>query len=404
MYDVLIIGGGPTGSQAAFRISKLGYRVVVIDKKPTMTVPVCCTGIVSEECIREYQISEDVIYRHVSGASIYAPSGTSLKVERVKPQAAVLDRPLFNEFMYKRALAEGAEFITGTHAKNIKTEPDLVKTLIEGANGESTIVSRTVIIASGTDISLSRQKGLETSGVIAAGAQTEVDSMNVKEVEIYTGKSITPGFFAWLVPTSENKALAGLLSKRRPAEHLNIFLALLKSRGKISTNGAVITGTVFLKSSRQTYADRILVAGTAAGLVKPTTGGGIYYGLISADIAAETLHQAFREGNFSRATLSQYQRRWQDILDREFKSGMQARSIYEHLNDDQLDKIFDIIVETGIINELANNEDLKFDWHRSTIRYLLQKTSLATLLKGVRVFLPGRKAERNTFTKEEREN
>ena len=49
----------------------------------------------------------------------------------------------------------------------------------------------------------------------------------------------------------------------------------------------------------RTYGDRLLAIGDAAGLVKPTTGGGIYYSLVSAALAAETLADAVSRNDLS---------------------------------------------------------------------------------------------------------
>ena len=57
----------------------------------------------------------------------------------------------------------------------------------------------------------------------------------------------------------------------------------------------------------RTYGDRLLVLGDAAGLVKPTTGGGIYYSLLSARIAAEVLGPALTSDALGADTLAAYE-------------------------------------------------------------------------------------------------
>ena len=84
-----------------------------------------------------------------------------------------------------------------------------------------------------------------------------------------------------------------------------------------------------------------MVVGDAAGQVKPTSGGGIYYGLLCADIAADTLHRALQEGDFSAGMLSRYERKWKKRLGRELKIGYWARRMFERLSDGQIDRIFD---------------------------------------------------------------
>jgi digeranylgeranylglycerophospholipid reductase len=403
LYDTVVVGGGPTGSQTAYRLSKLGYRVAVVEKKSQMTTSVCCTGIVSEECVKAYQIDPEIIYGHAHSASIFSPSGICLRVERKTNQAAIIDRAGFNDWMSRRARDQGAEYFFGTRVTDIVIGQDEITSVTENLSSARIFASKTLVLASGADVSLLRKLGFGTPPYIATGAQAEVTVNNVDEVEVYTGKAVAPGYFGWLVPTAGKKALAGLLATSRPTSHLANFLEILRARGKIdSTSVPVLKGNLVLHPLARTYAERILVVGTAAGLVKPTTGGGIYFGLASADIASEVLDKAFISKDFSRKNLADYQRRWKATLGRELNTGVRARAIYERLNDHQIDKIIDIMLETGIIESLMSNNDITFDHHHATLRYLLQQTSLAKLLKGVKVFLPGRNTAKNAFTTEEK--
>jgi flavin-dependent dehydrogenase len=124
---------------------------------------------------------------------------------------------------------------------------------------------------------------------------------------------------------------------------------------------------ISLKPPSKTYGQRLLVVGTAAGQVKPTTGGGIYYGLLCADIAADHLHRALIADDLSARNLSRYERDWKKKLGRELRIGYWARKVYEHLDDKQIEKIFDIIQSSGILDDLQKAEDLSFDWHGGAI-------------------------------------
>ena len=118
LYDVLVIGGGPVGSQVAYRLSTAGRKVAVVEQTD-LYCPVCCTGIVSEECVREYEIDETVIRRYVNGAFLYSPSGRVIRLYRNEPQAAVLDRPAFNALMAARARSCGADYFKGARVTDV---------------------------------------------------------------------------------------------------------------------------------------------------------------------------------------------------------------------------------------------------------------------------------------------
>ena len=184
---------------------------------------------------------------------------------------------------------------------------------------------------------------------------------------------MAPGFFAWLVPTTPSMARVGLMSRKTPGLYLKKWLAQMAAQGKIISSGVELSqGGVPLKPLARTCGERLLVVGDAAGQVKPTSGGGIYYGLLGADIAAETLHQALADGDLSAKRLAQYQRRWRQRLGRELRIGYWARKLFERLSDRQIDRIFEIVKTNGIDEALLGAEDLSFDWHSKTILRLMR--------------------------------
>ncbi|GAI56964.1 unnamed protein product, partial [marine sediment metagenome] len=186
--------------------------------------------------------------------------------------------------------------------------------------------AKVVVIASGFNPGLVGSLGLGRISDFATGAQTEVTTKGIDEVEVYTGREIAPGFFAWLVPTSPNRARLGLLSRNRPRLYLNRLVSSLVAQGKINQAGEELKcRRIPLRTLPRTYGDRLVVVGDAAGQVKPTTGGGIYYGLLSARLAAQSLHRALVKNDLSARSLASYQRGWQEKLGQDIRLGYLAR-------------------------------------------------------------------------------
>jgi len=104
--------------------------------------------------------------------------------------------------------------------------------------------------------------------------------------------------------------------------------------------------------------------------VKPTTGGGIYFGLLSADIAADVLHASLLNDNLSASMLSAYQRLWQKKLKRELSTEYLAQSIYEKLSNNHIEYLFKLAKRKNIPRFIASTETFDFDWHRSMILQL----------------------------------
>ncbi len=393
MYDAVIIGAGPVGSRAAFELAEKGHRIAVLEKKADLREPVCCTGIVSAECVREFGIPGDVIFREANSASIYSPSGKILHVKREETQAYIIDRAALNVYLAGQAMKKGAEYFLERRVHNIEKKPDRV--VIETGDGKSKkklLEARAAIIAAGFGSVLTEQAGLKKVGDFAMGVQAEVETAGIDEVEVYTGRSIAPGFFAWLVPTVPGRALVGLISRSRTNYYMTKLLSALTGQGKIRPGEPNIRfAGVALNTLTRTSTDRILAAGSAAGQVKPATGGGVYYGMMCADIAADNLHRALESDNLTAEGLASYDRQWKQTLGREIKLGHWGRKFFERLSDDRIENIFDIILSSGIDKTLLENNDIRFDSHGFVILKLIGHEALIKTLKAMKIPFPSGK-------------
>ena len=364
MYDVAVIGGGPIGSQVAYKLAGMGYGVVVIEQKDRLEEPVCCTGIISRECVETFDIDGSIIYRWANGARLFSPSGRLLWLWRQEPQAAIIDRVGLNVALASRAQGEGAEYVLSSRVRSLKVGDDRVRIEVARQGDRSGFEARAAVIATGFSPRFTAELGLGTVSDFVMGAQAEVEAAGIDEVEVYCGQEIAPAFFGWLVPTSVQKALVGLLSRPTPVPYLKKLMSSLIAEEKIGSDEVEVrVGGVPLKPLSRTCGQRMLVVGTAAGQVKPTTGGGIYFGLLCADIAASNLQRALETDDLSAGSLAGYERDWRRKLGRELRTGYWARKFYERLSDRQVDRIFDIIKSSGIDEALLKSEDLSFDWH-----------------------------------------
>ena len=379
MYDVVVIGGGPVGSYVAYKLAGMGYGVAVVERKERLGEPVCCTGIISQECVSSFAIDDSVILRWVNSARLFSPSGRSLSwLGQGKTQACVVDRAAFDAAMVSRAQGERVEYVLNSLVRGIDVGDNRV--IIEATHqGEGlNFEARAVVIATGFGSRLSEELGLGKVGDFVIGAQAVVENRGVDEVEVYFGQEIAPAFFAWLVPTSSQRALAGLLSRRNPELYLRKLISSLQAQGKVaSVEAEPCYRGIPIKPLPRTYGNRLVVVGDAAGQVKPTTGGGIYFGLLCADIAANNLHRALESDDLSAKSLASYERGWKKKLGQELRIGYWARKFYGRLSDRQIDRIFDIMESTNIDEALLKAGDFSFDWHGKALLKLLGQTAVS---------------------------
>jgi len=386
LYDVIVVGSGPAGSYVAYKLAEMGHRVVVVEQKKRLGEQVCCAGIISQRCVNSFAIDEDVILRRANSAKLFSPSGRLLRVWRQETQACIIDRALFDIAMARRAQDKGAEYVLSSLVRGIEVNDDRVRVEAVQQGERSSFEARVAVVATGFGSSLTQGLGLGKVGDYVMGAQAEVEAIGLDEVEVYLGQEVAPRFFAWLVPTSPPKALVGLLSRRNPELYLKKLVASLQTQGKItSAEAEPAYRGISLKPLARTCGNRLMVVGDAAGQVKPTTGGGIYYGLLCADIAANNLHRALESDDLSAKSLAGYEREWRKKLGWELRIGYWARKLYEHMSDAQIDQIFDIIKSRGIDKALLEAEDLSFDWHGEVVLRLLRRRLISKTIGVVKI-------------------
>lgn len=387
MYDLLIVGGGVVGSYLAGEMAGLGLRVLVLEEHPVPGEDITCTGIVGRECLDLLNLPPGLVLREVKGATVFSPSGLEVALEREEPQAFVLDRPALDRHLAERAQARGAQYVWGARARGLATEGGKMVALGEGG---STWEGEAVVLACGFGPTLPSRAGLGEIRESTTGIQVEVAS-TVEGVEIYLGNSFSRGFFGWLVPTRPGRALVGLLGNR-PYPGFQALLEHLKGKGRIeSLPPHPASAAIPLRPLPRTYGERVLAVGEAAGQVKPTTGGGIYYGLLGARAAVATLKQALSSGDLSARGLAPYQKEWQRVLGKELMVGRWARGIFSRLSDRQMDELVRFLKDSGLAEEMVGG--FSFDWHSRLITRALGHGGLKALLRVIGVGLSGGPAQ-----------
>ena len=381
-YDVIIVGAGPAGSQIAYELASLGHDVAVFEEKTASGLNVCCTGIISTGFFQSLSLSTDLILTKVNSAKFFSPSGKCLRFQTEMVQAYVVNRPLLDKAITSKAQSRGAQYFFSSPVIDIIPGKDCIQaeTLCFGAR--ELFSARAVVLANGFRPKLPLKLGLGKIRNFLVGAQAKIEAENVDEFEVYFSQEIAPGVFAWLVPTSKNTAYVGLLARSQAKPHLQNFLNNLFSRGRVTSREAEIEQRAIpLGTLSRSYGDRVLVIGDAAGQVKPTTGGGIYFGHLGAKIAAEVLDEALSSDNLTTGQLARYQNQWKAKMGREISRGYWARWAYAKLSDRQIDGIFNMLDSSSMAEALLNSGNFSFDWHSGLILAILRRSSAYPLLK-----------------------
>jgi len=363
-YDVIVVGAGPAGSWAACELASLGYSVAVLEQKTAPGLDVCCTGIISTQCFDSFDITPEVILTRANSARFFSPSGRCFRLESEKVQAYVVDRASFDRAIAKKARASGATYFFSSRVTDIAIGDGGARVETLSGGSREVFGARAVLLASGYRPRLTEKLGLGTIRHFLTGAQAEVEVNDVREAEVYLTQQLAPGSFAWLVPSSTGRALAGALASHDARSLLKEFLLGRFRQGRIADpDTGIRQKPIPLGTLPYTYGDRILVIGDAAGQVKPTTGGGIYFGHLGARMAAKVLGEALSSDNLASANLSRYQQQWRQRIGREIRLGYWARQVYARLSDRQIERIFGVLDSGGLGQAVLSSPGFSFDWH-----------------------------------------
>lgn len=389
IYDVVVIGAGPVGSYTAYQLAKEGLEVLIIDRNETFTRPPVCTGVIGVEVFEKFELPEDSVISQIKDIAFFSPTGLKVVYQPKSNLAYVVDRVKFDQALRGLALKNGARIQLNSLAKGIHFKDSHLE--IEIANQSQLIRSRGVVVATGANQNLTHKLGLGRFPDYVFGAQTEVRMEGVSETEIYLGNRISPGAFAWVVKIGEEKARIGLVTRENAREYLENFLNNQVIRDRLKEKGEIQGRAIPMGSLPRTSGERILVVGEAAGQVKTTTHGGIYYGLICSRIAVETLKEAFEKGKFSSQILRNYDKRWKGLLEREIKSGYWLKKFYSRINDSQIDELFRIAISDGIMDIV--HQKARFDWHgeliATLVKHCLQENYFQRIKLGISRFIFG---------------
>lgn len=383
MRDVVIVGAGPSGSHLARRLAGEGLDVLLLEEHAEVGDGVICTGIIGREAYERFDLPEEAALGSLQRVRFCSPSGKVVDYRADAPLATIVCRKKFDAALARQAVIAGAELWTGSRVTNVAVEPGGVRLELRRDGKPQSLSSRLCVLSTGYGSSLIRRCGFEGPRQRIQGAQAVVPFLNRDHAGIYLGSRFAPKGFGWSVPIGDGLARIGVVTDRQAPRYLRRILNRpdVRSHRASDVNGSVTIQAcpIPVGTLDETVSDRLMVVGEAAGQVKTTTQGGIYYGLLCAEIAAEAAAGALRAGDLSRAALAPYDRRWRSELEAELKLGILLRQFYSELSDRQVDRLFDLANIEWVLPMIRKKAH--FDWHGPVIRAVLNNGFLGATVR-----------------------
>tara|TARA_B100001250_G_scaffold410386_1_gene436738 strand:- start:851 stop:2056 length:1206 start_codon:yes stop_codon:yes gene_type:complete len=368
-YDVVVVGAGPIGGYLSRILNEHGHSVLLLEEHDEIGRPFQCAGLVNPAAMGMIGL-ENTILTTIWGANIHSPNGT--KVSIGDPEIArtySVCRKLFDESVVMQSIKSGTDLLLSTKPVSAVIERDYAEVMIDGVNGAETIRCKLICGADGAHSWVRRKFKMGRPTETMIGFQIEVTgySGDPGVLDMYTGRAIAPGFFSWAIPTGESTRLgtwtkANLMEGISSEEYMERLLQdpKLNSRFSNCMEVARFCGPVPSGIVRKPMIERVALFGDAAGICKPTTGGGIGPGFKQVNLLVPFISKAINDNDLSETRMKRIGKKMGEMKRAQRKKRALRDAFLTEMDDLELESVFSVWAQpkvTDLINEFGDIEN-----------------------------------------------
>jgi len=355
-FDVIVIGAGLAGLQAARLLSERGRRVLLVDRKPALDRSIHTTGIFVRRTLEDFDLPADCLGPPVRHVTLYSPARRPMDLESPHDEFRVGRMGLLYEWFLNHAVRAGVEWMPATsYVEHVKLKGQTIVRL-DGPAASRSVQTRYIIGADGANSRVGRDLGLEVNREWIVGVEevlTGIPLDGPPRFHCFLDPRLAPGYLAWLVHDGEEVHLGagGYPARFDPVRALQEFRASvsrivdLRSAKFIERRGGRIpVGGVL----RDIANDRGLLVGDAAGAVSPLTAGGLDPCMRLSTFAARVVDHYLETGDT--ATLAAYSG---ELFRARFISRLWMRRIIAAVQRPALVELGCALMRLPMINSLA---------------------------------------------------
>lgn len=386
--DVIVVGAGPVGSNTARLLAAKGWSVLLVEEHPEVGHPVQCAGLVTPRIFDHTPFPiGDLWQNDLRGGIVVSPDGTKVRFETDQIQAQAMDRARFDQRMAQHAVQEGVDLRTGTKAVAAARDKDGVVVTLQRDGKRATVRCRLLVGADGTRSRVADWFRFPGVTERVSAYEAELTGCHVPEGEehlipMFAGNAQAPGFFSWIIPIGDGRTRSGLavapgLSEQAAKRYYERMFDDPSSAEylKGAKESYLIIGAIPLGLRRRLVQDRVMLVGDAAGMAKPTSGGGILMGLIGSEHLAHVADDALRRDLLEEEELRPYERRVRRVIGRDLRKGGLLRDLYVRFRDEDLDKMAHLLSTPKAKAAIERHGDIDYP-HRLILPLLFAQPRL----------------------------
>jgi digeranylgeranylglycerophospholipid reductase len=348
--DVLVVGGGPAGCVAAWEAAAAGAGdVLLVERDRAIGAPVRCAEGVGSDGLREFLDPDGApwVSRRITRVIFISPDDTRVALAE-REVGYVLDRTRFEPELAERAARAGARIRISTEAVALRRDGSAWRVTLRGPGGEEDLTARVVIGADGVETMIGRWAGLDTRVAardMESCAQYVVGNIEFDPDAIYLhfGPSVAPGGYAWIFPKGVGVANVGLGvvtlrgDGRTARQYLDDYIA--RHFPTATVTGLTVGGVISGVTVKRTVADGLMLAGDAAHMINPLSGGGIINAMKAGRLAGRHAARALQAGDTSVRSLEAYHDDWMRLLGESHRRYYKIKETINKFDDDFFNRL-----------------------------------------------------------------
>lgn len=293
MYDVAVIGGGPSGAVAAAELAKTGVSTVLIERNLQNVKP--CGGAIPLGLIEEFNIPDALVEKKLSKMSVRSPKGRMISMEMPNGYVGMVRRERFDSYLRDKAKRHGAEIIEA-----------LVKEITRNGKGHTIHLSKNfppvkasyIIGADGANSKTAEELGFPANELQVIAMQQRFHYCNTLEpyeelVEIWFDGDVSPDFYGWIFPKTDHIAI-GTGTEFRKHNLKELQHRFVQKIGITEKPYLDEAAKIPMKPRKSFTQEKAILVGDAAGLVTPANGEGIFFAMRSGKLGAHAMIERIR--------------------------------------------------------------------------------------------------------------